>query len=536
MTTTRDPRERAQWRQHLACYVLFFIALTFIATVRFHVRNMPLERDEGEYAYVGQLMLQGIPPYKLASNMKLPGTYAAYAAIMVAFGQSAAGIHVGMIVVTSLAAVLVFLLGSYLYGPVAASVAGTSYVFLAARPGVLGIDGHATHFVVVTALAGILLLFYAIDRESIGLLFASGLSFDLSFLMKQPGILFAVFAGLYWLYREHKRRVPAQNLAIRGGVFLVGAVLPYVLTCLLLLWAGVFHNFWFWTWTYAREYGSALSASERWEQLSITLPWAVRPYVLWELVVIGLAAPLWSRYARNHGGFALGFFFSSCVAVCIGWHFRPHYFIMLLPAAALCIGVAIECAQEEVKRRHWDRLASLPVLYFVVAFLVSVFGQLKTFSHLDPVALSRKIHEGQPYADAVTVADFIKNHAAPGDQIGILGSEPEICFYTRLHCASNYLYMYPLMERQRFAKQMQDDVMRELREARARFVVYVDNERSWGWKTTLSEYRPFLEQAWSFAHSGYDLVYEVPTPDAGGYQEHLWGDRAQLYVFERKEQ
>jgi hypothetical protein len=39
-----------------------------------------LERDEGEYAYAGQLMLQGIPPYQLAYTMKLPGPFAAYAA------------------------------------------------------------------------------------------------------------------------------------------------------------------------------------------------------------------------------------------------------------------------------------------------------------------------------------------------------------------------------------------------------------------------------------------------------------------------
>jgi hypothetical protein len=36
-------------------------------------------------------MLQGIPPYRLACNMKLPGTYAAYAALMAVFGQSIAG-------------------------------------------------------------------------------------------------------------------------------------------------------------------------------------------------------------------------------------------------------------------------------------------------------------------------------------------------------------------------------------------------------------------------------------------------------------
>ena len=49
---------------------------------------MPLERDEGEYAYAGQLMLQLIPPYQLAYNMKLPGIYAAYAVVLKLFGQT----------------------------------------------------------------------------------------------------------------------------------------------------------------------------------------------------------------------------------------------------------------------------------------------------------------------------------------------------------------------------------------------------------------------------------------------------------------
>jgi hypothetical protein len=59
--------------------VLLVMAAT--ALLRIHLIGTPLERDEGEYAYAGQLMLQGIPPYKLACNMKLPGTYAAYAVI-----------------------------------------------------------------------------------------------------------------------------------------------------------------------------------------------------------------------------------------------------------------------------------------------------------------------------------------------------------------------------------------------------------------------------------------------------------------------
>src|SRR5438270_8340132 len=71
------------------------LVLAVVAFARISLMNFPLERDEGEYAYAGQLLLQGIPPYQLAYNMKLPGTYAAYALIMAVFGQTGFSIHVG---------------------------------------------------------------------------------------------------------------------------------------------------------------------------------------------------------------------------------------------------------------------------------------------------------------------------------------------------------------------------------------------------------------------------------------------------------
>jgi hypothetical protein len=52
----------------------FMVAtLAVVAGIRLRLLSFPLERDEGEYAYAGQLMLQGIPPYELAYNMKFPG-------------------------------------------------------------------------------------------------------------------------------------------------------------------------------------------------------------------------------------------------------------------------------------------------------------------------------------------------------------------------------------------------------------------------------------------------------------------------------
>jgi hypothetical protein len=533
------------------CYAVLLVVLAVFAAVRFHFRSMPLERDEGEYAYMGQLLLQGVPPYKLAYTMKLPGTCMAYAAMMAVFGQTAGGIRIGLMVVTSLCALLVFLLGKRLCGLLAGTIAGITYAFLAIRPGVLGMDGHATHFVVLMALAGILVLLRAIEQESTSLFFASGLLFGLSFLMKQPGIFFAFFAGCHWLWREWKQAKEkhgrakndrAKDDSARGNIFahgaalVLGVVLPYGLLCLWLLWAGVFSTFWFWTWTYARAYGSIMSLGESWRLVGrYTIPWAVRPFVLWEIALAGLVAPLWSRSARARGGFVAGFFLTSALAVCPGFYFRPHYFIVLLPAVAICAGIAVDCAERELRRFNWNRLAFAPLLLFALAYLFSIHGQWKTYGHLDPIALSRKIHYDQPYADAVPVADVIKARSEPQDDIGIIGSEPEICFYTHLRCASSYLYMYPLMEKQPFARQMQNDMLAELQSKRPRFLIYEDDERAWGWKNTLAKNLPFFERAWNFAHTDYEMVDQVLVPVPAEVPYGIQSDRQpRLYVFQRK--
>ena len=47
--------------------------ILLVLFVRVRLLEVPLERDEGEYAYTAPLILQGIPPFRLAANMKLPG-------------------------------------------------------------------------------------------------------------------------------------------------------------------------------------------------------------------------------------------------------------------------------------------------------------------------------------------------------------------------------------------------------------------------------------------------------------------------------
>src|SRR6266540_3991112 len=124
------------------CWILAVIVFGLVIAIRIRLLGIPLERDEGEYAYAGQLILQGIPPYTLAYNMKFPGTYAAYAAIMSIFGQTITGIHLGLLLVNTATIILIFLLGRRLVNSIVGLAAGMSYAVLSVSPSVLGFAGH----------------------------------------------------------------------------------------------------------------------------------------------------------------------------------------------------------------------------------------------------------------------------------------------------------------------------------------------------------------------------------------------------------
>src|SRR5213080_4737072 len=110
--------------------VLAAIVFGLVIAIRIRLLHIPLERDEGEYAYAGQLMLQGIPPYTLAYSMKFPGTYASYALIMSIFGQTIFGIHLGLLLVNTATSGLIFLLGRRLMNNSTAGIAALSYSVL----------------------------------------------------------------------------------------------------------------------------------------------------------------------------------------------------------------------------------------------------------------------------------------------------------------------------------------------------------------------------------------------------------------------
>jgi 4-amino-4-deoxy-L-arabinose transferase-like glycosyltransferase len=213
------PPQNANAGGHIAAIVLFVI-LGFVALVRLRLLDVPLERDEGEYGYAGQLILQGIPPYLLAYNMKFPGTYAAYALIMAIFGETTSAIRLGLLLVNAATTLLLYFLTRRLFDRATALIAAASFALMSLEIAIRGTWAHATHFVILPVVAAMLLL---IRGGTWRTLFAGALLM-LAILMKQPAAAFAIFAGSCLLIQKRWRDVSllaaggAVVAAITGGI------------------------------------------------------------------------------------------------------------------------------------------------------------------------------------------------------------------------------------------------------------------------------------------------------------------------------
>src|SRR5438552_12969950 len=119
-------------------WILTALIMVGAAALRLPLLDVPLDRDEGEYAYVARLLLDGIPPFADAHNMKMPGIYAVYSVLLTVFGSTHTAIHLGLLFANALSIALVFLLGRRLMDATAGVAAAATYALLTLSETVLG--------------------------------------------------------------------------------------------------------------------------------------------------------------------------------------------------------------------------------------------------------------------------------------------------------------------------------------------------------------------------------------------------------------
>jgi 4-amino-4-deoxy-L-arabinose transferase-like glycosyltransferase len=523
-----EPRDTSESGLKYYCWGILLLLILFVSFIRIRLISIPLERDEGEFAYMGQLILQGIPPYLISYNMKLPGIYAAYALMMFVFGESAEGIHLGFLIINAATVALVFLLGRHLYDSYTGLIASASFAILSVSPSVLGTSAHATHFVLLPALGGIIIMLKATQSGKFKHLFWSGILLGISFLMKQPGIFFAIFAFCYFLFSLYRiRNIPYSLIFRQGLLFLFGAIVPFALTIGILYKAGVLEKFWFWTYLYGKEYASRVPFSMGPQIFLSQVPHIVGQfYLLWVIGGVGISAFLWDKTARTRAPFVLGFFVFSFLAVCPGLYFREHYFVLILPAVALLIGIGINSLRRLISRFQ-PKFRWVSTILFLVFLSVGVYSYGPFFFEIEPVQACRMTYGPNPFPESVRIAEYIKARSKKEDKIAILGSEPQIYFYSNRHSATGYIYVYGLMENQKYALRMQLEMASEIEKVEPKYLVFVNIPTSW--LANVGSERYILEWLREYLKKKFSLVGVVDILSSER-TEYRWDSEAANYA------
>ena len=104
----------------------------------------------------------------------------------------------------------------------------------------------------------------------------------------------------------------------------------------------------------------------------------------------------------------------------------------------------------------------------------------KLFFEVSPAqVMSNGLSRRVPFPEVCSDCGLSARTHEPDDTIAVLGSEPEIYFYSHRHSATGYIYTYGLMEPQKYAQQMQEEMIREIERARPKYFISVAMNDSW---------------------------------------------------------
>ncbi len=514
-------------------YHVYFLwaIIIFISIIRFRLVAVPFERDEGEYGYIGNLFLHGVAPYKDAFSMKLPGTSFMYSIFMLIFGHTNTGVHTGLLFMNAATMFLLFTSLKKIINPFVGLATATVYGLMAIGLPFDAFAAHATHFICFYSSLALLFLSQYMNSGKVLKVFLVGLMFGMAFLMKQQAVFLILFGGIFLIvYFITEKKLGIKEMIKPLVIYGAGVFIPYIIVVLITLVTGQFHVFWLWTVQYASTY----EAVKKLHDIMLMFNVSFNPawdafYPLWMLALGGACLLYFSNYTRIQKIFLVLYILASAGVVSSGFYFRQHYFIAFLPSLGLLTGVFIEFVLSKLQAFKFNSITfgTLAAVVIIVTYVNREY-----YFKLSPETVCKMAYWGNPFIEAQEISKYIKSNTSDTDKVAVLGSEPEIYFYTNRISATGYLYTYPLVEKQPYNTEMQKQMIDEIGKSKPAFIVFCNISYSWLvqadspkdiflWSNdyTHNNYTPvgfadfYTNQGWRF-YWGNDIANRTGTPDS----------------------
>ena len=462
---TSDP-EKIYW-------VILGLTLAIVLYARFSLLGMPLERDEGGFAYIGQHLFGDQLLYSDLLDNKLPGLYFLYWIFNQLPGGYEKSIHLCLLLMHAGTLGLFFMWTRKAFNFPVASMATSLFAVSAIMPGVLGFAAHATQLIMLPVMGALLLIWnfnqHPDNKRLLNLVWA-GLLLGFSFTVKQPAIVFIVFAISALMLSKGSL---VQNT---GRAFVLGfsSLLPFGAIAGYFYLQGRFDDFWLWTYTMPTV--QTAGTGDYMFYLEKTIPRVVgNHWLFWGLGLSSLLVVPFSNFSKSARFWAIGLLLFSILSAAIGLAFMPHYFVPMVPWLAL--GIAVSLFWVANKFAPGNTLAeAVPCILLI---LMPIFMNSDYFLNPNFPKIVEQCYPWNGFSEAKAVAKELKKRLKPGERIAVLGSEPEINYYTNTELCSPHLYMYPVVREHKLKSQFQKDYLQDLFGCNAAYVVLTASESSW---------------------------------------------------------
>jgi 4-amino-4-deoxy-L-arabinose transferase-like glycosyltransferase len=441
----------------------------------------PLTRDQGAYAYIADLLMQGGVPYRDAWDLKPPGVYFVYWLAFSLFGRSEFAVRLFDVLYTLLSAAVVYVLARAVF--LDRSIAGLSawlyalcyyllvHFYSAANP---------EAFMVPFLAACVYGMVCGVRSRSSHLLLLSGAAGGFAFWFK-PTASVVVLAMLAWTgvvtWQEHRKigEVSRSLVAI-----ILGGLLGLLPIGLYLYGHGLEELLELW-----RAYGTGAYLGARGLALGdgplAMLDVIVRYLRDWQLLVwlslagtfavlarrqadsAGAGPPpptIWSDSAAVRSGEAVVVFLLSSLAAVIvqGKLFEYHWIPILAPAAILS-AVCLTWLVQEIRGRpdrSWRDMRSVFAVVVIVGLLlwtgydhITRYRRLVAYlaGHMTAEQYYAQFDIGTDFSHTGTLraATYLRQHTEADETALIWGAEPLVNFLAQRRSPTKYVFSYMLV-------------------------------------------------------------------------------------------
>jgi hypothetical protein len=331
-TTGRRP---LAWAAVAAVYVLLRVNLVAI----------PLDRDEGLFGYIGQVILDGGLPYRDVVDHKPPLVHHLYALVSLVLPPTATSIHIFVHVYTFGTLLACYHLAKALTGSRSAGLwTALLFAVVGSLPSVQGFSASTEMFLLLPATLGLWSAVVAARDHRIRWAALSGAMGSCAVLTRQTGGFLALLSaiclavGAYHSAALLRRKLAA--VLVNGLVWLLAFLIPIALVAVYFALRGGLTDLTRWVVSYNLDYATDLR-----EGAAIYL---ARTKSLFELaafeampvgVFAAVSAFLLLLRRDPLGRFVAGFLGFSLLAAFPAVY--EHYLAQLAPAIALAAGIGL---------------------------------------------------------------------------------------------------------------------------------------------------------------------------------------------------